>query len=314
MNRAAPALQAGGRQDDEGQVSDRCQIPDREDLTAADIRAVRWEEAHFVEDNYTVHYTQFIQHRRLGAMLARLLKPMARATVVDLGCGEGGNLFALHRSLQRDTIRYVGVDLNRPALRIAVNRTAYRGYSNVEFRYGDVRTSGLPTASADVVLSSEVIEHLHDPGRLLEEIRRILVPGGVAIVTTPNLSNYPRRVGDWVDRISRGQLRAKAYGGMVERVAGTGFSPDEAAGIFGHVSEHAASFWRDLAERSGFTVKLRRGSTLVYGYPWLARHPAVFACLCLVESLLDWLPWWCDTSHDLLMLLTKDGRLDRVDT
>jgi 2-polyprenyl-3-methyl-5-hydroxy-6-metoxy-1,4-benzoquinol methylase len=287
-------------------MSEPCRLPAQEELTAADVKAVRWEEAHFVEDNYTVHYTHFIQHHRLRATLTRILQDRPRAAVVDLGCGEGGNLFALHRSLQRDTIRYIGVDLNRPALRTAVNRAAYRRYANIEFHCGDVRSSGLPAASADVVLCSEVIEHLHDPSQLLAEIRRILAPGGTAVVTTPNLSNYPRRLGDWMDRVLGGRLRQGAYAGMAERKAGTGFSPDEAAGIFGHVSEHGAGVWRNLVGQAGFRATLRRGSTLVYGYPWLARHPAVFACLCLLDSLLDRLPWWVDTSHDLMMLLTRD--------
>lgn len=286
-------------------------VPSRDGLTAAEVKAVRWEEARFVEDNYTVHYTQYVHHRRLGACLDGLLRPAARATVVDLGCGEGGNLFALHRRLGRAAIRYVGIDLSRPALRVAANRAAYRGYDNFEFRQGDVMNSGLASATVDVVLSSEVIEHLHDPRRLLDEIRRILIPGGVAVVTTPNLSNYPRRLGNWVDRLCHGGLRDHAYAGMIDRTAGAGFSPDEAAGIFGHVSEKPALTWRDLAKEAGFKVTLRRGSSLVYGYPWLAGRPPLFACLCLADSLLEWLPWWFDTSHDLLMVLTKAGRADK---
>ncbi len=47
---------------------------------------------------------------------------------------------------------------------------------------------GLPFGerSFDVVWCTEVIEHLYQPGSLLEEIRRVLRPGGIAVLTTPN--------------------------------------------------------------------------------------------------------------------------------
>jgi len=44
-----------------------------------------------------------------------------------------------------------------------------------------------PDCFADVVLSVEVIEHLENPWLHMREVKRILKPGGVAIVTTPNI-------------------------------------------------------------------------------------------------------------------------------
>ena len=51
--------------------------------------------------------------------------------------------------------------------------------------------SGLPYPDNhfDVVWCTEVLEHLHTPGYLLEEIERVLIPGGMAVLTTPN-SNW----------------------------------------------------------------------------------------------------------------------------
>lgn len=289
-------------------MSEPIPIPSRDQLSAADIKTVRWQEAIFVEENYTVAYAHFVQHHRIVNCMATLLAGREQATVVDLGCGEGLNLLALRRQVERDGIRYIGIDLERTALRRAASRCAYRRYANVELRFGDVMRTGLPPDSADVILCSEVLEHLREPRLLLEEIRRVLAPGGTAIMTTPNLSNYPRRVGDWADRIVKGRLREQAYAGMIDRCAGAGFSPQEATGILGHVSEKPAGAWRELAREAGFKVTLRRGSTLVYGYPWLARRPLFFAFLCAADSLLAWCPWWFDTSHDLLMVAIKDER------
>jgi 2-polyprenyl-3-methyl-5-hydroxy-6-metoxy-1,4-benzoquinol methylase len=287
-------------------MSEPIPIPSRESLNETDIKTVRWQESIFVEENYTVEYAHDVQHRRLVQYVVKALEARPTATVADLGCGEGLNLLAVCRQASREGVRYIGVDLNRAALQRAANRIAYRGYRNVELLAGDVLDTGLPAASADVVLSSEVIEHLRDPQRLLREIWRVLAPGGTAIITTPNLSNYPRRIGNLADRFLRGRLRDRAYAGMADRAEGTGFTPDEAAGILGHVSEKPARIWRQLARQTGFRTRLYRGSTLVYGYPWLARHPALFGLLCLADGLLGCLPRWVDTSHDLLMVVTKD--------
>jgi SAM-dependent methyltransferase len=49
-------------------------------------------------------------------------------------------------------------------------------------------------ASFDLVLAVEIIEHLEAPRAFLREIFRILKPGGLVIVTTPNISSIPSRV------------------------------------------------------------------------------------------------------------------------
>jgi len=281
----------------------RVPIPSRESLSEHDIRGVRWLEAAFVEANYTVEYAKYVQHHRVVESLASVLRSWANATVLDLGCADGESLFAVHRCLERPGIRYVGVDLDRQALTNAAKRIAYRNYTNIELRFGDVTKTGLPSEFADVVLASEVAEHLLQPRLLFEEIWRLLKPGGRAVVTTPNLSNYPLRMGRWVDRRLGGRLRTGVYAGMVEKSEHTGFTTQE--GILGHVSEQPARAWEQLAEQVGFQVRLERGSTLVYGYPWLARHPVLFGFLCMLDYVLEWCPRWFDTSHDVLIVLGK---------
>lgn len=284
-------------------MSDLVPIPTKESLADGDLHEVRWLEAAFVEANYTVEYAKYVQHHRVVESLASVLRSRANATVLDLGCADGGSLFAVHRRMERPGIRYVGVDLDRQALTRAAKRVAYRNYTNIELRFGEVTKTGLPSEFADVVLSSEVAEHLLQPRLLFEEIWRLLKPGGRAVVTTPNLSNYPLRMGRWIDRRLGGRLRTGVYAGMVEKSERTGFTTQE--GILGHVSEQPALAWGQLAEQVGFQVRLERGSTLVYGYPWLARHPVLFGFLCMVDYVLEWCPRWVDTSHDVMIVLGK---------
>jgi SAM-dependent methyltransferase len=52
---------------------------------------------------------------------------------------------------------------------------------------GDVHATGLPSGSFDTILCTEVLEHIREPWRMVEEIARLLRPGGTCILTTPFL-------------------------------------------------------------------------------------------------------------------------------
>jgi SAM-dependent methyltransferase len=123
--------------------------------------------------------------RRQALMLARALPP-GSSLVVDVGCGDGsaaavaGPLLTGHR--------IVGVDWSQDALR----RAAAKMHHVVR---GELTSGGLPLAdtTADAVLFSEVIEHLVDPDSAMDELRRILRPGGHLMLSTPNLAAWHNR-------------------------------------------------------------------------------------------------------------------------
>ncbi|NGO72805.1 class I SAM-dependent methyltransferase [Streptomyces boncukensis] len=122
--------------------------------------------------------------RRQAAILARALGS-APGTVLDIGCGDGSAAATASRLLRRHHI--VGVDWSQDALRRAASRlTAVRG---------ELSEPGLPfrTDSADAVLFSEVIEHLVDPDAALDELHRVLRPGGHLLLSTPNLAAWYNR-------------------------------------------------------------------------------------------------------------------------
>jgi 2-polyprenyl-3-methyl-5-hydroxy-6-metoxy-1,4-benzoquinol methylase len=99
--------------------------------------------------------------------------------VLDLACGEGYGSEVLSRSAQS----VVGVDANPEAHEHA--RLRYRR-QNLTFERGMVEAYGEP-GSFDVVVFLQTIEHVQEPTAVLEHIRSLLAPGGVAYVSTPNL-------------------------------------------------------------------------------------------------------------------------------
>lgn len=116
----------------------------------------------------------------------RLLKPYIyvkdkiAGTVVEIGCGDGRGIDLLAPLSKR----YIALDKNT-----AVIESKASLYKNVEL----VEATIPPIAQisdniADVVISFQVIEHILYDALFLEEIFRILKPGGKAYLTTPNIS------------------------------------------------------------------------------------------------------------------------------
>jgi 2-polyprenyl-3-methyl-5-hydroxy-6-metoxy-1,4-benzoquinol methylase len=97
--------------------------------------------------------------------------------VVDLACGEGYGADVLARR----ALNVIGVDGNPDAHEHA--RLRYRA-QNLRFVRGAVETFSHP---CDAVSFLQTIEHVQDPGLVLENIKGMLAPGGVAYVSTPNL-------------------------------------------------------------------------------------------------------------------------------
>jgi SAM-dependent methyltransferase len=125
--------------------------------------------------------------RRQARMLATVLAQRAGPQrIVDIGCGDGAATDLMRQLNPGHTV--IGIDWSAMALA----RARARGLLVVQ---GSASPSGLPLPdeSADVVIMSELIEHLVDTDAAAEEVRRVLRPGGVLLLSTPNLAAWFNR-------------------------------------------------------------------------------------------------------------------------
>ena len=98
--------------------------------------------------------------------------------VLDLGCG-AGDFTALAADAGAEVI---GVDVAQAALRRASSR-----HPGLDFRLAPIDGPlPLDDNAFELVWAGEVIEHVADTARWLSEVRRVLVPGGRLLLTTPN--------------------------------------------------------------------------------------------------------------------------------
>jgi len=108
---------------------------------------------------------------------ARYLAPSltAGASVLDVGCGPGTITVDIARRVAPG--RVVGLDASAAVIEDARGHAA--GVDNIEFRAGDVYALDVDDGTFDVVHAHQVLQHLHDPVKALQEMKRVCKPGGV---------------------------------------------------------------------------------------------------------------------------------------
>ena len=113
------------------------------------------------------------------AEVVAALRPSGGAILVDLACGRGG--YGLEIAA-RTGARLVGIDFSAEAVRQARDNARRQGLA-AEFRVGDLAATGLHAGSAGGVLCVDAIQFAAQPEAAYTEMRRILAPGGRAVLT-----------------------------------------------------------------------------------------------------------------------------------
>jgi len=149
--------------------------------------------------------------------------------VGDIGCGAGvqSQLWA-----QRGH-RVFALDVNEPLIRLAHERATAAGHS-IEFRIGSASALPLEDQSLDVCIAADLIEHVPEWERCLDEFARVLRPRGVLFLNTSNrlcpvqqefslplYSWYPTRLKRHYEELAR-TSRPELAGLLKERVKPSG--------------------------------------------------------------------------------------------
>lgn len=144
-------------------------------------------ELQFTGERYMPEITGniFLEHMHRYFLVARLVTGKA---VLDIACGEGFG----SNVLSGTAASVIGVDIAEEAVLHA--RSKYKS-DRLSFKVGSVTAIPLLDASVDVVVSFETIEHISEHEEMLKEVKRVLRPGGMFVVSTPDKLTYTDATG-----------------------------------------------------------------------------------------------------------------------
>lgn len=120
--------------------------------------------------------------RRNAEMLLRVYGeiPDGRSLdILDVGCGAG----AQSSGWTRHGHRYTGLDINEPLIQLARQRASNQGIT-ARFEVGTATALPYPDQSVDICLLPELLEHVADWQRCLDEAVRVVRPGGLLYLST----------------------------------------------------------------------------------------------------------------------------------
>lgn len=151
------------------------------------VRRPYYRQAHWVKETRFGHWflgtnvwARYVVEVALRE-LARLVPPDARrpARILDAGSGPGVSIVLLDQLFSPDSILAIDIDpkeVKRSTLRAEACRCP------VEVRAGDVARIDLPDGSVDMVLCHQLLHHLVPQRVALDEMHRVLAPGGALLV------------------------------------------------------------------------------------------------------------------------------------
>ena len=155
-------------------------------------------------------------HRHMRRLIVDMVRPLRPRSVLDVGCGNGANL----RALQADggVEEAVGIDLAAAAIETAKRRV------QGEFLVMDIEKEPPLNRTFDLVLSNQVIEHLHDDDAFLAKLREMC--SGYCLIGTMQgrMRSSEVHIGHLRNYTTPGlQEKMRRAGFTIERTVGWGF-------------------------------------------------------------------------------------------
>ena len=149
------------------------------------------------------------------SILRRVERVAGTGRLLDVGCGPGVLL-----SVAKNRWDAVGVEVSKRAAEEARKRF------NAKVVEGTLEQASFPAESFDAVTMVDVIEHLPNPGASLHEASRILKPGGVLFVLTPNIdAPVAKMMGRWWWGFRPAHLNYFSRKTMDQMLVNAGFYP-----------------------------------------------------------------------------------------
>jgi SAM-dependent methyltransferase len=144
-------------------------------------------------EKYTPGYTQTASNfmaQRSAVSHAKFLLPHldAASRLLDCGCGPGSISCDFAKIVVSGSVE--GIDREQSQIDLARARAAAQGLTNVTFSVGSIYDLPFPDSSFNVVFAHAIFEHISSPEKALAEMLRVLEPGGLVAIRSPDWGGF----------------------------------------------------------------------------------------------------------------------------
>jgi len=217
----------------------------------ADIVAEFTQQAETFNDSATARSEEILER------LIALAQPGADERWLEAACGPG----IISRRLAPLVGEIVGVDMTPAMIEVARRDTERAGIANTTFALGDATELDFPDSSFDGAISRFSIHHIPAPGRVFEQLARVVAPGG-RVVLADHLADRDPDALTWTQELER--LRDPSHWLCL-----------------------TAERLRELGERAGLTLEQEQVVPLELDFDdWLERGSGGPACGAVIERQL----------------------------
>ncbi len=209
-----------------------------------------------IEQHYKTYRYKKISRWRKNAILS--LFPSSAKKVLDIGCSDGQLGKIIKDKFQ---VEVHGLDISAEALALAQDNLEKTFLLDIN---SDEWTDKLTDNKYDVVILSEVLEHLFAPDKVLAEVKKILADKGEVIITIPNLLFWKNRL-----KIFLGKWEYTDQG-LMDR---------------GHIHFFSWHSFVKMLDKAGFYITASKHHLPTRGTKWLGKiFPGLFAYQFIVRA------------------------------
>ena len=141
--------------------------------------ALRYKEDYYLRSKI---HPKWIRHQIILQLVEEFI-PLRDSLILDVGCGPGLLAF----DLAKKGYQGFGIDISDGMINLSKDILKGKGWN---FSVGDVEQTKFEENKFDCVIASGVIEYMNEDLKMLQEMQRILKPGGYLIINITNILGY----------------------------------------------------------------------------------------------------------------------------